>query len=709
MISCFGLEDGMLKATPYFGRPPYTYSWNHNPSLNNPVADNLPPGTYTVTITDANDSTAQVSHDILEPSPIGITGIVTPVSCLNGNDGAIDLSVTGGTIKSDYAYFWTTLNGSGVDPLSADQSGLSRGIYTVVVEDDNLCSDSAEFEVTQPAPFNYSGTLITQIIKPIPPGQTGSIDLHVSGGSSPYGYAWTGPDGFNATTEDIASLDTAGLYNLSLTDNKGCVSDTAFAVIDNFTFVAQIIAQTNVLCHNGNDGTATVSVFNAVKPCTYNWNDVGMLLDSVRTGMAAGNYTVIVTDAALHTALARVKITEPSADLSLILDPKDLRCYNDFSGVVDLNVAGGTLPYSFDWDNGFTGEDLVNVEAGNYNVRVTDANDCEATGNTSLSEPDPIVLDITLSGNIYCFEGNTVSATVNASGGFGTFSYLWDDPGNQITETAYDLEAGWYSVEVTDMNNCKQTASILITQPTALSVTASLYNPCPGSSDGAIIPTVTGGTPAYDYEWSNSVFERMNTDISAGTYELTVTDHNSCTLVQNFTLSDTDSVKISNVNLLQPSCANPTGGSITIEALGGTGIYEYSIDEGQHFTADSIFESLGSGSYLIIVHDEKDCASKQVSAVLEIPANCALVIYDAFSPNGDDKNPVWNIGNIESFPNCRVQIFNLWGIMVFASNGYGTPWDGTYKGKDLPSGTYYYIIDPGDGSSVITGSVNIVY
>jgi len=93
---------------------------------------------------------------------------------------------------------------------------------------------------------------------------------------------------------------------------------------------------------------------------------------------------------------------------------------------------------------------------------------------------------------------------------------------------------------------------------------------------------------------------------------------------------------------------------------------------------------------------------------LEKQEGCAMLIYDAFSPNGDDKNPVWHIGNIENFPDCTVRIFNIWGIEVFSSKGYGIPWDGKYEGKDLPSGTYYYVIDPGDGSSTRTGAVSIV-
>jgi gliding motility-associated-like protein len=232
---------------------------------------------------------------------------------------------------------------------------------------------------------------------------------------------------------------------------------------------------------------------------------------------------------------------------------------------------------------------------------------------------------------------------------------------------------------------------------------------CAGTIDGAIIPTVSGGTPAYDYVWSNDVYVRLNTDIAAGTYTLTVTDQNNCALVQDLTLTDPDTVKIESVAVTDLTCSGHDDGSITVNAAGGNGIYEYSYDGGDSYGSSATLGSLATGDYVVVVRDGNECISGDYPVTLSKSGNCAMVIYDAFSPNGDEWNPEWNIGNIESFPSCSVRIYNLWGIEVFSSNGYGIPWDGKYEGKDLPSGTYYYIIDPGDGSAVLTGSVSIVY
>ncbi|MBN1791220.1 MAG: gliding motility-associated C-terminal domain-containing protein [Bacteroidales bacterium] len=709
-VSCNGLSDGMLTVTPYFGRPPYTYSWSHNPSLNSPVADNLPAATYTVTITDANSVQAFKTETVTQPQPLAIAEIITPVSCNNGDNGAIDITVTGGTKTTDYSYFWTSLDGSGIVPLNQDQTGLTDGTYTVLVHDDNNCAVSEDIIVTQPARFDYAGTVVTPIT--VPPGSNGSINLSVTGGTSPYTFAWTGPSGsgYTATTEDIAVLGTAGLYTLTLTDNKSCTTDTSFAVTDNITMFAQVTAKTDVLCYGDDDGSATITVYNGTAPYSYEWSDGITISTATRTNMVPGNYNVLVTDGAMNTSQVPVSINAPPSALNLVLAEQDLRCFQDNSGVVNLTATGGMLPYSFSWSNGYTGEDLVNVAKGIYTITLTDANGCIAQATAELDEPGAIGLDITITGAILCYGEQGISATANTTGGVGTFSYLWDDPGTQVTKTAYDLAAGTYHVTVTDENGCTKTSSTTLLEPDPLVIEVELTEPsCPGLSDGIIAPTVTGGTPGFDYSWSNGKFERYNTNIKAGIYTLTVTDNNNCTLVQDFTLTDPDTVKITSVEPTDLTCSGQADGSIAIVATGGTGTFEYSVDGGDSFITTATIDGLAQGDYIVQVRDGNGCVSENYPVDLVKSETCGMVFFDAFSPNADGKNDVWHIGNVESFPNCSVKIFNIWGIAVFSSDGYGEPWDGKHEGNDLPSGTYYYVIDPGDGSETLTGAVSIVY
>jgi gliding motility-associated-like protein len=866
-ISCHGLSDGLLRVTPYFGAPPYTYSWSHNPALNLGVATNLSPGTYTVTITDINNQQASIPATITQPDTIVITGTITPVGCLNGGDGSVDITVSGGTKATDYNYYWTSLDGSGISPLDQNQAGLTRGTYTVTVKDDNNCSVSEDFTVTQPEPFTYSGTVVTDIST----GIEGAIDLSFNGGNPPYTFAWTGPGGFTASTDSISSLTAGGLYSLSVIDNKGCTTDTGFVVNDGIVFIVQITSKTDVLCYGDGNGSAVVTTTNGVAPFTYQWNDGVTLNQPTRINMIPGDYIVLVTDNSFRVASAPITILGPLAGLTPVLVPADPFCYHDNSGVVDLTITGGTTPYTFSWNNGlYTGEDLVNVGGGTYTVVITDANDCFIQPPSAvLTEPDTLTVEIVFTGEELCYGDKLVTATANITSGTGPFSYLWDDPGAQVTNPANELEAGPISVKVTNLNGCFATDSKTIEGKDSLFIQAVLTDPsCPGLADGSIEPNISGGTPVFDYVWSNNVFDRLNPNIPAGSYTLTVTDANNCSLVKDYILTNPDTVKIVTVDITDMTCLGLTDGSIKISATGGTGTYEYSIDNGVNFVTNDSIGSLANGDYIIVVKDDNGCTSESYPATLTITdtvsivsvditdvtclglsdgsvsviatggtgtyeystddggnfvlndsigslaegayaivvkdgngcvsenylvtlialdtvkiisvdvsdatcsglpdgsvtiiatggtgtydysadgggnfvtastigslaegdytivvkdgdgcnsedhpvtisrtESCALVIYDAFSPNGDDKNPVWNIGNVVNFPNIKVKIFNLWGKMVFSSTGYGTPWDGKYEGKELPSGTYYYVIDPGDGSDILNGAVSIV-
>ncbi len=712
MVSCNGLADGMLTATGYFGRPPYTYSWSHNATLNNPVATGLSPGTYTVTIRDQDNNIASVTHDITQPAPINIDGVVTQVTCFNGETGAINITVTGGNVGT-YDYRWSALDGSGIIPVNEDQLNLSSGTYRVEVTDANLCTANRNFIVAEPAQFDYTGSFATPITSP--PGGNGAVTINLAGGNLPYKtYRWDGPSGYSANTEDITLLNTPGLYYFTLTDAKDCVSDTSFAVLDNITFIAQITSKTDVTCKDEDDGTAAVTVYNATGQVTYAWSGFAPTTNNTIANMPPGKYTMVATDGGGHSATDTITIFEPRELFLFPLDKIDPLCNGDNKGVVNLTLTGGTLPYTYNWNNGYySGEDLVNVSGGTYTVQVTDANNCTGSKSIIVIEPAAIGLFITIEDEILCNGENTAVALAHGSGGTpaGSFTYLWDDPGTQITPYAYELVAGNYTVTITDNNGCSQSSSVNIDEPNPLSITVLINNPsCPGDDNGSIIPTPSGGTgTGYEYIWSNNVFQRFNTDLSSGQYILTLNDANGCILIDTFDLVDPEPLTIASVTPTDPTCTGLNDGSIAITAAGGTGAYEYSLDGGITFDESAIIGSIPQGDYFARVRDANQCVSGITPISLTLSETCGLIIYDAFSPNnGDDLNNEWIIENAVNFPEIKVTIFNIWGVEVFASTGYEEPWDGTYNGKELPSGTYYYVIDPGDGSKTLSGPVNIV-
>ncbi|MCK4344242.1 MAG: SBBP repeat-containing protein, partial [Bacteroidales bacterium] len=231
-VTCNGGDDGELIVTPFFGAPPYNYVWTPSVSTDS-TASSLSGGTYRVDVTDNNSDVDFVTTDITEPTEISISEVVTNVFCHpdngSGNDGAIDITVSGGTPA--YTYNWTTSGGSGVSATAEDQTGLTAGTYYVTVTDDNSCEAKDTFIVAQPDSISFSGTIVTDIINP--PGGNGAVDLSVNGGTIPYqSYSWTGPNLFTSSTEDISNLADGGTYSVVVTDANGCTGDTAIFVND---------------------------------------------------------------------------------------------------------------------------------------------------------------------------------------------------------------------------------------------------------------------------------------------------------------------------------------------------------------------------------------------------------------------------------------------------------------------------------------------
>src|SRR5690606_10875453 len=177
-----------------------------------------------------------------------------------------------------------------------------------------------------------------------------------------------------------------------------------------------------------------------------------------------------------------------------------------------------------------------------YTVTVTDANNCTTTTNVTIAEPTLLEASITLTNvvNVSCFDGNDGSAMVTVSGGTAPYTYLWNDATAQTTATAAGLEAGTYTVTVTDAKNCTTTETFTITEPTALNVVPTQTNVlCKGAATGSASVTVSGGVAPYTYTWDNGITSTTHeaTDLSAGAYTVNITDANGCTSAKTFTIT----------------------------------------------------------------------------------------------------------------------------------------------------------------------------
>ena len=373
-ITCFGASTGAINITPEGTVvPPYSYSWTKvgDPSFTRSTEDisGLNSGSYRISFTDGLGYN-KVDTIILTDPPVVSASVVSTsnVSCYNGINGAIYISVTGGT--GTYTYAWTAVGGSGLNATAQDQTSLSAGSYYVTVTDINYCTDTLNnIVITQPDRITFGNTIVTNIN-----GSLGSIDLSVQGGTPSYVYSWTGPGGFTASTEDIANLSVAGDYRIDIFDANFCDAATTFLVADINVLNAYISAKQDVLCRGDNTGSATVAIDNAVGNVTYTWSNGGNT--PTISNLLAGGYSVTVTDEYPTSVVVNVFIDEPASSLNVSIARTNITCHDFNNGILDANPSGGTLPYSYSWTreaqpyNG-NNETLTGLNEGAYAVTVT--------------------------------------------------------------------------------------------------------------------------------------------------------------------------------------------------------------------------------------------------------------------------------------------------------------------------------------------------
>ncbi|MFB9075865.1 T9SS type A sorting domain-containing protein [Flavobacterium procerum] len=521
-VSCNGGTNGTATVSVTGGTGSRTYSWSPTGG-NAATATGLQAGTYTVTVTDANNCQAIQSFTITQPTSLTATQSQTNVLCNGTSTGSATVTPSGGA--GTYTYVWSPSGGTG-----ATATGLSAGNYSVLITDSNGCFTTRNFTITQPSALTAATYQINATCST--PGEAGVI---ASGGTSPYTYLWS--DG--QTTATATGL-TAGNYSAIVTDNNGCTITRNFTITTTNTLVATT-AQTDVLCNGTNTGSATVIPSGAAGPFTYAWAPSGGTADTA-TGLTAGNYSVTITAGNGCSIVKNFTITQPNA-ITIISSQTNVSCNSGSNGSATVNVSGGTGGYSYAWaPTGGNTNTATGLAAGTYTVTVTDANLCQKTQSFTISQPDPFVTTVTQT-NVSCNGGSNGSATVNVTGGTGTYSYSWAPTGGTAA-TASGLQAGTYTVTITDANACSAIQTVTITQPlllTASSVKTDVS--CIGASDGTATVSATGGTGAYTYVWAPSGGTAATaTGLAPGTYTATITDANGCFTTQTVTIITTPDV-----------------------------------------------------------------------------------------------------------------------------------------------------------------------
>ncbi|MFM7016870.1 MAG: gliding motility-associated C-terminal domain-containing protein [Bacteroidota bacterium] len=577
-----GSLNGRITSTVNGGTSGYSYLWSN--AATSTSINNLAAGTYSLTVTDANGcTTLQSALLVNQVAPSISSAITTNVSCNGASNGAIDITVTGGT--SPLVYSWS--NGQ----TSQDVSGLSAGVYTVNITDARNCININIFTISQPTALsaNIISSATTCNLN------NGSATVNSSGGSGAYLYLWN-----NASTSSTLTNLSTGNYTVTITDINGCSIIRSVTVTATLPPVVVQSALTNVLCNGDSTGAITISVNNGTAPFTFLWSN-GAITQNI-SNLKNGSYTVTVTDANGCTNSKSFTITQP-AFLSLANFSVVNTTCGQANGSAQINPAGGVSPYTYLWSNGSTINQVVNVSSGSYSVTVTDANGCTRRKNMAIANTTGPALTLVSKTDVSCFGLSTGAIDISVNGGLAPYSYQWSN--STTSQDLSGIPAGIYTVTVTDANNCTATASYTINQTAAIAINPTITNAGCIANSGSVSTHVTGGVSPYNYTWSNGGASTFITNLSAGNYSLTVTDNNGC--ITNWSGSVTGAGSpTASFTISNPRCWNSPNGSIASTVSGGTPPYNYLWNNG---STSSGIANLAGGNYTLTITDQSGCTA----------------------------------------------------------------------------------------------------
>ncbi|MBF6642157.1 gliding motility-associated C-terminal domain-containing protein [Flavobacterium sp. J49] len=462
-ITCFNSANGSVNISVTGGTGSYTYTWTQNGGFYAGTEDiaNLSPGTYVVSVTDANNCGPKTATFTITQPPLLVVGLSsqTNVLCYGEATGAITVNVSGGTpnpITSDYTYSWTGPNGF----TSANQNlnNLIAGVYDLTVTDNQGCVKNLSVTITQSSEIliNYTTTPITCY-----GANNASLSVTISGGNGPYQYQWNNL----ATTLNQTNL-SAGTYIITVTDNVGCVKVQTIVIPEAPIFTVNPIV-TNVSCYGANNGSINLNLTGGIAPVALTWSD-GSTAGLIRNNLPPGTYTATISDGTPCFIVRTFTIIEPQPLVlsANITNPLDCNVAN--SGAINLIVSGGTGPFVYSWTNGVTSEDLTNLNAGNYLVTVTDANNCTTSGQYTLTRPAPIVIAVTTQTDFDCASHEvTQNFVAQASGGVPPYQYQWSS-GNVSGANGQIMSSdlnGTVILTVTDNVGCNATYTVDVDNP----------------------------------------------------------------------------------------------------------------------------------------------------------------------------------------------------------------------------------------------------
>ena len=607
---CFGAATGSATVNPTGGVTPYTYLWTPS-GQTTATATGLSAQSYTVVVTDDSLCTATTTIIINQPAAIQIASVVTNVQCNGNSDGAINITINNGA--TPYGFAWSNLANT------EDLLNVAANNYAVTVADANNCTQSANYTITEPTALTLNAPTITNVSCFV--GNNGSITANPTGGTGAYTYTWN-PTGSSQTVSNL----TAGSYDVTISDANNCSITNSYSITEPATplSISNSIVTDN-LCFGQSLGTIDITVVGGTPSYTYAWSHNAQLNNNTAVNLAAAQYTVTITDFNGCTLSNSYTVTQPTAITFGSSTSSNVSCFGGNDGLATVSPTGGTGAYSYSW-NGVVGTNpQTSLSANTYNVLVTDANNCTASTQVTITEPGALIVNPIIK-NVDCFGGSNGDIDINPAGGNSPYQFLWSD--GQTAQKAVQLSVGTYSCSVTDNTGCTVVGTATLTEPTELFFTTQASQvKCPGDKNGTITVTATGATPPYSYsanqDGSNFFFstDGVIINLASGFYAVIVSDNNGCTKVDTvFVPAPVPDVY--NITTDSTSCFGPdyNDGAIFINGLTPQNQpYQFSVD-GSPLQFSGDFYNQSAGEHIVEGVNNFGCKTTLTAFVPE-PAN----------------------------------------------------------------------------------------
>ncbi len=640
-VDCFGNATGAITVEITGGTMPYDYKWVGVTAENVDKVENLPAGTYSILLTDANNCAHDTySQEIKGPvGKLALSESIVDNKCYGENVAQIEINVSGGT--APYRYLWT---GAGIpsDKINEqNQYSLYNGeSYKVTVIDDLNCTLEKVFTLDK-----REELLVATSSKDVLcyNDRTGELHATVSGGTGSLSYEWKLDGGtYSTTTLDVAQL-YAGKYIFTVKDEAGC-EIVKEETIDQPAELKASLPSDFALCGGVDDGELYVTVTGGTIPYTYLWNKDYDTANPIGfgahlTNLGAGDYEVFIEDKNGCKAGDEVTIRSSVPMQIVLINKTDVTVHGGNDGFIEIDAQGGTDPLTYIWSgptidphNPATGKVLNGLVAGYYNVTIEDAVGCTITERIEVTQPETltVVPDIN---DIKC-AGETGSILLRVTGGTPNYTFEWNSTNGYTNVTTSPqvtgLEAGVYDVKIIDAKGAETKRQYIISEKEQLAWTlleSKTELDCFNENKGNINIHVTGGTLPYSIEWRGPNFAKSGVqsigNLGLGTYTAEIVDANGCKATEfSQAITQPDEI-IVEANLTHNNCSNDQNGAIDIEVTGGIEPYSFTWSGFNVKVNEQDQTDLPKGTYYLDFEDANGCAIQkeyQINAKNEISA-----------------------------------------------------------------------------------------